>query len=400
MQVVLNDTSTLMHMTGVGHYCADLLQGLRSNGGEDQIDPFPAGWLRRSMRWGFGVRDSLEKRPEQGSTGKAIVGWAKGWVRQAARGACYRLLQNRFHALSRRYDLYHEPNYLPMPSQCPIVATWHDLSVLLYPQWHRSDVVARFKEALPDALDRCQHFITGSDFVRESLIRVLGIAPERVTRIYYGIRSNFRPVSAAALAQAQTELGLPPRYLLYAGTIEPRKNLLLLLQAYGDLPASLRREWPLVLVGKWGWNYLDVAAYFENIARHQGVIHIGYVPEQHLAAVYCGGHALLYPSHYEGFGLPPVEMLACGGVVITSTAEALRETIGDYAYQLDAHDRDGWRAAMTRLVTDQDWWQSFRPGACNVARRFTSEQCVAETRALYHRLIKDPLSRQSIARAA
>jgi alpha-1,3-rhamnosyl/mannosyltransferase len=174
--------------------------------------------------------------------------------------------------------------------------------------------------------------------------------------------------------------------LLYLGTIEPRKNLLVLLRAYCALPERVRADWPLVLVGGWGWNTTDVADYLHREARHRGVLHLGYLPEEHVAAVYNGARALVYPSLYEGFGLPPIEMMACGGAVLASTAGAITETVGRRAHLIDPADVDGWRDAMRRVVEDDDWWNTLRTGVTSVARPFTWERCAADTLRVYHQL--------------
>src|SRR5581483_7509817 len=122
-------------------------------------------------------------------------------------------------------------------------------------------------------------------------------------------------------------------------------------------------RWPLVLVGGWGWNTADVAEYLHAEARHRGVLHVGYIAEEHLPAVYNGARALVYPTLYEGFGLPPVEMMACGGAVLASTAGALVETIGSRAHLIDPDDVDGWRRALLRVTQDDEWWQALRLGA-------------------------------------
>src|SRR5439155_17072924 len=139
----------------------------------------------------------------------------------------------------------------------------------------------------------------------------------------------------------RTELGLPLDYLLYVGTIEPRKNVLTLLRAYGELAPKLRRRCPLVLAGGWGWKSADVADYFRREAADKGVIHLGYTDDRHLPGLYAGARALVFPSFYEGFGLPPLEMLACGGAVLSSTAEALREVLGRHAHYVDPNDEGG-----------------------------------------------------------
>jgi alpha-1,3-rhamnosyl/mannosyltransferase len=282
--------------------------------------------------------------------------------------------------------VYHEPNYIPLPAEVPTVVTVHDLSVLLHPEWHPADRVAHYERHFVGAVPRAAHFVTVSDFTRQELIRTLNVAPERVTRTYLGVRPGLRPMPAAEVRAALARLGLPPQYLLYLGTLEPRKNLLVLLRAYCALPDSMRAAWPLLLVGSWGWNTGPIREYFETEARHRGVIHVGYVADRHIAAVYNGARALVYPSLYEGFGLPPVEMMACGGAVLASTAGAVAEAVGRKAHLLPPDDIGGWRDAMLRVVEDDDWWQSLRQGAAELAASYTWERCAAETLAVYRRV--------------
>jgi alpha-1,3-rhamnosyl/mannosyltransferase len=292
----------------------------------------------------------------------------------------------RFLYTLRGYDLYHETNFIPLPCDYPTVATLHDLSVVLHPEWHPADRVAYFDKHFQRSLSRCVHFLAISEFGRQEVIRRLNIPPERVTRTYMGIRPGLAPQQGAEVARVLHQLNLPAQYLLYLGTIEPRKNLLVLLRAYCALPEGLRAEWPLLLVGSWGWNTADVAAYLHDEARHRGVIHLGYVAEENVAALYNGARALVFPSLYEGFGLPPVEMMACGGAVLASNAGALVETVGSQAHLVDPHDVDGWHKAMRRVLEDDDWWHALRDGAVGVARPYTWDRCAADTLRVYRSL--------------
>jgi alpha-1,3-rhamnosyl/mannosyltransferase len=190
----------------------------------------------------------------------------------------------------------------------------------------------------------------------------------------------------AQVDRSLRELRLPPSYLLYLGTIEPRKNLLVLLQAYCALPRPLRDRCPLLLVGHWGWNTGQVADYFQREARHRGVLHIGYVPERYLSVIYNGARALVYPSLYEGFGMPPLETMACGRAVIASTAGALVETVGMRAHLVAPDDIGGWSDAMARVIRDQDWWRSLCHGVTAVARPYTWDRCAADTLRVYRTL--------------
>jgi alpha-1,3-rhamnosyl/mannosyltransferase len=297
-------------------------------------------------------------------------------------------LARHFRATSQRggFNLYHEPNYIPLPSDLPTVAPIHDLSVLLHPEWHPADRVAHFERRFLHGLTQCVHFLAISEFGRQEIIRMLHLRPDQVTRTYMGIRPGLRPLPEEEVQKSLRRLGLPPNYLLFVGTIEPRKNVGMLLRAYGSLPAELRARYPLVLAGGWGWNAGDVARSLEDEGRTRGVLHLGYVAEEHLAALYNGARALVYPSLYEGFGLPPVEMMACGGAVLASTAGALVETVGDWAHLIDPDDLDGWRDAIIRVIEDDDWWYSLRQGVVEAASSFTWEQCAADTLKVYRAL--------------
>jgi glycosyltransferase involved in cell wall biosynthesis len=183
------------------------------------------------------------------------------------------------------------------------------------------------------------------------------------------------------------KLGLPDRYLLYLGTLEPRKNVLRLLHAYCALPDRLRTRWPLLLVGGWGWKFMEIAEYLFSVARHRGVIHLGYVADKYLPAIYNGARALIYPSHYEGFGLPPLEMMACGGAVLTSTAGALVETAGAHSHLVHAEDVDAWREAMARVLQDDDWWRGLRQGVVRAVQKYSWTHCARETLGVYRSLL-------------
>jgi alpha-1,3-rhamnosyl/mannosyltransferase len=389
MRVVVNRLAALGVKTGIGHYTTQLLRCLAEQTGPGEVEAFPRQpWLGRLRAAAAGARP----RREGGRSALAALRVAAlGGLRHGGRA----LLTAYFRAVCwrRRYDVYHETNFIPLPTDAPTVVTLHDLSILLHPEWHPRDRVAYFERHFRRGLRHGTHFLAISEAGRQEVIRTLGIAPERVTRTYMGIRPGLGPLPRPEVEDSLRALGLPPRYLLYLGTIEPRKNVGTLLRAYCGLPAAFRDRWPLLLVGGWGWNTADVAGYFHREARHHGVLHLGYVAERHLPALYNGARALAYPSRYEGFGLPPVEMMACGGAVLASTADALVETVGRRAHLIAPDDVDGWRAALARVATDDDWQRELCRGAPEVARVFTWERCAADTLRVYRSLCGEPESR-------
>jgi alpha-1,3-rhamnosyl/mannosyltransferase len=386
MRVVVNQLSALGRKTGIGHYTGQLLRSLQAMA-PGEIDAFPSGLVRRGCRvltrarnWRAGAT-VFGDRTSKNSVRSTFRTQALEYLRQgeeALLGRYFRVVCSR-----ARYDLYHEPNGIGFILDRPTVTTIHDLSVLLHPAWHPRDRVIYYERHFQRHLGQCAHVLVVSDFVRRQVIDHLNIPAERVTRAYQGIRADLRPMTPSEMEPVLKQLELPGRYLLYVGTLEPRKNILRLLQAYCSLPNSLRSEWPLLLVGDWGWNTSEVAGYLHDTARHRGVIHRGYVKDRHLAAIYNGARALLYPSWYEGFGLPPLEMMACGGAVLASTADAIVETTGRRAHRIPPDDVDGWRTSMQRVLEDNDWWQSLRVGVQAVVRPYTWEACARETLRVY-----------------
>jgi alpha-1,3-rhamnosyl/mannosyltransferase len=391
MRVIVNALAAAGLKTGVGHHTAELLRCLRQQAGEDKIGSFPGPVLRsaytmwcRLYRGGCkaGTAAGIDAPPKMVRARPSLRRRLVAALRTPGRAARDRAF--RAYCRLGRYELYHEPNHVPLTRcELPVVVTVHDLSVLLHPQWHPPERVAYHEQHFHRGLAESAHVIAVSDFTRRELIRHLGVAPQDVTRIYNGMRRELRPLPPATVEAELHHLGLPPRYLLYVGTIEPRKNTLMLLQAYCGLPAFVRDRYPLLLVGGWGWGVGPVAEYLQREARHGGVRQVGYIPDQYLAGLYNGARALAYPSLYEGFGLPSVEMLACGGAVLASSAGAVAETAGDCAHLTDPHDVAGWRDALLRVCTDDDWWQQLRQGAVEAASRYTWERCAAETLDVY-----------------
>jgi glycosyltransferase involved in cell wall biosynthesis len=389
MKIVINAWSAAGPKTGVGHYVSELLRCLRAQAAGDEIRPFPSPWFFRTKALWQWFRPLLRETTAEQVAAESLEAppaptWRGRFVRRMREWGRDLLTANLNALLSRTTcDVYHEPNFIPLPSDRPTVTTLHDLSAVLHPEWHPADRVAHFEKHFRAGLAQSCHFLAISEFGRQEVIRTLGLRPEQVTRTYMGVRPGLGPLPPAKVLPVLKRLGLPPNYLLYLGTLEPRKNVLTLLRAYVALPAAVRERCPLVLAGGWGWNAGDVAAFLDAEGKARGVRHVGYLPEGHMPAVYNGARALVFPTFYEGFGLPPMEMLACGGAVLCSTAGALVETVGKQAHLVEPLDVDGWRDALHRVVSDDDWHAELRRGATDVARPFTWEQCAADTLTAY-----------------
>jgi alpha-1,3-rhamnosyl/mannosyltransferase len=374
MRVVVNRLTALRQKAGVGHYAAALSLALETQlERDDAILPFPGPLAERVLA--AVSRIQPKRRPSRGGGSGRGVG--RSLVDLAFRSFC----------AMRRFDLYHELNNIPLPCDRPTVTTVHDLSPLLGPDWHPAERVRFFAERFHDGLKQSQHIVTPSEAVRRELIQSCGVSPERVTTVSNGVRAAFRPMTSLAIQVVMRRLGLSTPYFLVVGTLEPRKNLLMLMKAYCRLPARIRENAPLVLAGGWGWNNAELARFHHDHGRHLGVVHLGYVADEDLPALYNGALGLCFPSHYEGFGLPAAEMLACGGAVLASTAPAITEVVGKKAELIHADDEDGWHEAMARLALDPDWRRRLRHGARQHVAERTWVRCACETWSVYRRVL-------------
>ncbi len=387
LRVVFNRLLAAGSKSGIGHYAAELFRCLRDQAGADRVEPFPQGWLWRLHSLGHRLRPLLEPRgpvPAGSGVSPARPSW-RGRVLGKLRDSGQDWLQRSFQALCRQHSftLYHEPNYIPLACDLPTLATIHDLSMLLHPEWHPADRVRHFERHFEQGLRQCVHLLTVSEAVRAEIVTTLAVRPEMVSCVPNGIRAGLEPLPTEIVRRGLRRLRLPAQYLLCLGTLEPRKNVLMLMRVYCSLPEELRRRCPLLLVGGWGWNRQDIAAYLEEEARFRGVLHLGYLADRDLPILYNGARALVFPSFYEGFGLPPLEMLACGGAVLASTSAALVETVGGQAHLIDPHDVDGWRQGLLRASHDDDWLASLRQGAVARARPFTWQRCADQTWQVY-----------------
>ena len=388
MRVVLNAYTTIGNKTGIGRYTEELLRCLRDRLSSEELFAYPHSWVRK-LRSKWKSNTVSERAPTEASTVQK-----RAWP--SPRRTAVSLLRPIGHGVlwaydksvmrKGKFDLYHEPNYIPIACDLPTVVTVHDLSIVRHPEWHPAERVAFFEKHFERGLRQACHFFTDTEHARREMVDLLQIPASKITCTYCGTRPDLRPMTEEEYRPVLDRLGLPEKYLLHVGTIEPRKNLLRLMRAYVDLPAPLRERYPLVLVGQWGWKFDETADYFHAMAKHKGVIQTGFLPDADLPAVYNGARALVFPTLYEGFGIPPVEMMGCGGAVLASTAGAVAEVVGSHASLIRPENVEGWRDAMRRVLTDDEWWQGLRQGVVQRANRFTWDRTAEETLRIYRQM--------------
>jgi alpha-1,3-rhamnosyl/mannosyltransferase len=284
--------------------------------------------------------------------------------------------------------VYHEPNYLPAAFDGPTVVTVHDLSHLNHAECHPAARVMALSRLLPRALERAQAVITVSAFVADEVQRTFGLPAARVHPIHHGIDPVFRPLPAEVVQPVLARHHLSPGgYLLCLATLEPRKNLERLLSAFEQLPTALRRRYPLVLAGAQGWRNKSLLRRIERFKARGEVRYLGYVPAADRTALYAGAHGFAYPALYEGFGLPPLEAMACGTPVLTSNRSAMPEVAGEAALRVDPDDVDSITRGLLRICEDDDLRAHLQSAGPVRAATFTWAECARRTAAVYRSVL-------------
>jgi glycosyltransferase involved in cell wall biosynthesis len=378
LRVAFNATPLLRPLTGIGNYIVHLGAELAAMGGVDL-------WSFYSFHW----RHEAPTPPADGGAGQIVISRARDLVkptfpyRRELRDAAQRVLFGR-GARRNGIELYHEPNFVPIRSDIPFVVTIHDLSWLRYPETHPPDRVRWLQRAIERTLREARAVLVVSDFVRQELLAEFAVPPDLVHTTHLGVSAMFRPHSAAQTLDTLRDFGLAHgSYVLTVGTIEPRKNVRHLLAAFGALPVALRERFPLVIAGARGWRDADLMADLRLLAQRGQIRFVGHVPQNALPALYAGAALFVFPSVYEGFGLPPLEAMASGVPVIASNRASIPEVVGDAAQLIDPEQPQDTAGRMEALLNDvQARSELARLGRAR-AGAFTWRACAEATLRVY-----------------
>lgn len=378
LRIALNATTLLSPLTGIGQYTRSLAEALAAM---RDIDLH----LFYGTRWSRAIRTAPVKDITRT---KRIL---KTLIPRPY--TVSRLLTQPFFtrgARARSVQVNHEPGVLPYQFEGPTIITVHDLSWIRYPDTHPRQRVDAMNRLFPLALDRSDHVITDAQFIRDEIIRDFGVPAERITAIPLGARDIFRPRSAGECAATLSSLSLSYRsFILCVGTLEPRKNLEFVVGAYAAMPEAMRSRWPLVIAGMKGWLASSLESLMQPLVRAGQIRPLGFMSDADLAVLYAGARMLVYPSLYEGFGLPPLEAMASATPVIVSDRSTLPEVVGNAGLLIDPTDSEALAATMLQLIDDGDAWRHFAAASPQQAAKFSWSRCAAETVSVYRKVLAD-----------
>jgi glycosyltransferase involved in cell wall biosynthesis len=275
----------------------------------------------------------------------------------------------------------------PLFSPCPTVITIHDMTLWLFPQYHYGLRLLSMRPFIPLAARRAAAIIAVSRATREDIVRILKVPPEKVHVIHEAPAASYRPLDRqTALQTLGSAWAVPERFALYVGTIEPRKNLVRLLQAFALLWHGGVVPHKLVFVGQRGWKEEPVFQTVEALGLQDAVIFLGYVPHEILIALYNLAEAMVFPSLYEGFGLPVVEAMACGTPVITSRKGSLDEISGEAAEFVEPTSVESIAEALRCVLNDPSRQAELKHRGLAHSSRYSWEISAKQTQALYRQV--------------
>ena len=359
MKIIINALPIRSPLTGVGNYTYNLITQFKRLR-PDFDYTYYYGYFAKKLKFYpdkgksfYYIKEFVKKLPILSSNARDVI--------------------NKFAYLhSEKYDLYFEPNFIPFDIRAEkTVTTVYDFSFYLHPEWHPKERVDYYSKNFFKRIKKSDAIITISKYVEKETQEILKVKDSKIITIYPGYSEVFN-----SGGNEPKKIPFPGNYILFVGSIEPRKNLVNLLRAYVLLPEYMRKEFKLLLVGFKGWENKEIA---ELLGQLKGAVnYLGYVNSEELANLYRGASCFIYPSLYEGFGLPPLEAMACGCPVVVSNVTSLPEVCKDAAHYVDPYDVENMAEGMYKVLVDEGMRQTLIQKGLQRAQLFNWEKSAQE----------------------
>ncbi|WP_228346244.1 glycosyltransferase family 4 protein [Venatoribacter cucullus] len=388
VNVILNTEAIRSPLTGIGRYSYELAKALQEHPEIDSLRFFASGRFSEALP----VAEVLSG--DSVSSKEINLGLIKRWVQKSSLAIeVHRRLLGmvRANGLKGYEDnIYHSPNFFLPRFSGPKVATFHDLSPFTWAHCHEPAKVHYLQTELRNTLQNADRLITDSEYTRQELVSFSGISADRIYAVPLAAAPEFHPRPSAQVQPFLQHYGLSYQgYTLFVGTIEPRKNIITLLQAYEQLPLTVRQRWPLVLTGYHGWNSASIHARIKRAEEHGWAKYLGYLSATDLPYIYAGARLFAFPSHYEGFGLPVLEALCSGVPVVCSNSSSLPEVAGGAGLFHLPEDTDTLQQHLQKALEDQQWRDQAISDGLKHALTFSWQRCAEETTHVYKKLAAD-----------
>lgn len=280
-------------------------------------------------------------------------------------------------SLAKQGFIYFEPSFVPMKFKGKIITTIHDLSFITHPEFHPIERVNFLTKMVKNTVAVSKHIIVDSDFIKNELLNHYSVSKDRVSTVYLGVDDKFKVYIKQETLLTLDKLKIEHNeFILSVATLEPRKNLARLVESYRDLPDDLKNRYPLVLVGNSGWKNSSLFDSIQDLVESGNIIVTGYLSDTELNHLYSGAALFVYPSLYEGFGLPIIEAMASGSAVITSNCGATAEVAGQSALLIDPESNKAITNGISSVLLDANVRRTLEEEAITRASFFSWRKCV------------------------
>lgn len=352
-------------MGGISQYTIHLIQALGTLGAESRYSIFHSRRERRSFV------------PKKDNFSRSDL-----WT------PCHHRLERYTLAAElsgRDLDVFHSPDFIPPVAGAKRrIITVHDLTFMYYPEFLTPESRRYYLDQIGWAVSAADHIIADSEATRMDLVKLLNVNAEKVTTIYLAANPiHSRDISPEEVEETVEALQIGRGFVLVVGTLEPRKNIPMLLNAYKQLRMGHRIAVPLILVGSRGWLDTEIFQTIGQLGLDNHVLHLSGLTDLQLAHLYRAAGVLAFPSSYEGFGLPALEAMYAGCPVVVSNRGSLPEVVGEAAVVLEPDDVDGWAEALWHVLSDREYAQSLKVAGLEQAQQFSWAKTAAATAAVY-----------------
>lgn len=370
MRICIDIQAAVAQRAGVGRYTKSLVEHLGEFTGQDQVDLFFFDFCRAGLPF-----NAPHTRPHP-------VRWVPGrFVQQAWK----RVHAPPFDWLAGRADLYHFPNFTIPPLRTGRrIVTIHDMSFVRHPEFAETRNLKYLNALIHDTVRRADAILTDSRFSADEIRSLLKVNPDRVFPIHLGVDPVVTAPPPDQLAATRQRLGLNRPYLLSVGTLEPRKNLLFLIDVFEHLHDY---DGDLVIAGMPGWKCEPILDRIRTSPAAARIRYLQYVAEADLPALYAGAEVFVVTSFYEGFGLPPLEAMACGTPVVSSNGGSLPEVLGPAAVIVTGFERDAWTGVIERLLSNREQRHALSAAGIRHAAGFTWRDTASRTFDVYRQVL-------------
>ena len=372
MRIIIDAQPLLEPLAGIGRYTRSLLKTLTEIDSENDYFLYYGASLRQA-------RANLPHFDNPNFHNKLIK----------FPGKIFRLLTEKLPVFPvgsflREYDVYHGLNYYVPNLSFPSIVNIYDLSCMLFPHCFTRQRLRDIGYKMKVSVKRAGKIITGSQSTKADIVNFLNVGEEKIEVTWFGVEEIFHPVDDEKLLFFRKKYGLPERFILFVGTIEPRKNILNLVRAFHKLD----RDMSLVIAGRKGWLFEEIFKEVERLNLGERIIFLDHIAESDLPLLYNAASVFVYPSLYEGFGFPPLEAMACGVPVITSNKSSLPEIVGEAGILINPEDAGEIREAIITVLDDDSLKREMIRKGLGRAKRFSWKTCAKETLRLYREVGK------------